>query len=110
MTVEENMWFIAKTYRLPKDVAQERIDNLIGRIGLEEKRKALARNLSGGQRRRLNLVLGLVHDPEIILCDEPTPSLDPQSRVAVWNFISATDRGVVHLSHSSPYLSGSKDG
>ena len=94
LTVEENMWFLAKIYDLPHKEAKDRIDSLISKVGLEEKRKHLARNLSGGLQRRLNLILGLVHDPKIILCDEPTPGLDPQSRVAVWDVIkSLPDQG-----------------
>ncbi|MHA1977574.1 MAG: ABC transporter ATP-binding protein [Candidatus Hodarchaeales archaeon] len=87
LTVEENLWFLAKIYNIPKLQAKKRIDSLILRIGLEEKRKTITKTLSGGQKRRLNLILALVHDPEIILCDEPTPGLDPQSRVIVWDFI-----------------------
>ncbi|MHA2113077.1 MAG: ATP-binding cassette domain-containing protein, partial [Candidatus Hodarchaeales archaeon] len=60
---------------------------LILQIGLENKRKALVKSLSGGQQRRLNLILGLVHNPQIVLCDEPTPGLDPQSRKVVWDMI-----------------------
>ncbi|MFW9905477.1 MAG: ABC transporter ATP-binding protein [Candidatus Thorarchaeota archaeon] len=89
LTVEENMWFLANIYDLPKNEAKDRIDSLISKVGLDEKRKHLARNLSGGLQRRLNLILGLVHDPKIILCDEPTPGLDPQSRVAVWEVIKS---------------------
>ncbi len=87
LTVEENLWFLAKVYDIPKDIAKKRIDSLISQIGLEEKRKAITKDLSGGQKRRLNLILALTHDPKIILCDEPTPGLDPQSRIVVWNFI-----------------------
>ncbi len=87
LTVEENLWFLAKIYDLPKDLAKDRIDSLISKVGLDEKRKQLARTLSGGLQRRLNLILGLIHDPSIILCDEPTPGLDPQSRAVVWDFI-----------------------
>ncbi|MCK5617469.1 ABC transporter ATP-binding protein [Candidatus Pacearchaeota archaeon] len=87
LTVEENLWFLAKIYDIPKKEAKDRIDSLISKVGLDEKRKHLTRNLSGGLQRRLNLILGLVHDPKIILCDEPTPGLDPQSRVAVWEVI-----------------------
>jgi ABC-2 type transport system ATP-binding protein len=87
LTVEENLWFLAKIYDLPKELAKLRIDSLLKKVGLEDKRKHLARTLSGGLQRRLNLILGLVHDPSIVLCDEPTPGLDPQSRVAVWDFI-----------------------
>jgi ABC-2 type transport system ATP-binding protein len=87
LTVEENLWFLAKIYDIPKEEAKDRIDSLISKVGLDEKRKHLVRNLSGGLQKRLNLILGLVHDPKIILCDEPTPGLDPQSRVAVWEVI-----------------------
>lgn len=87
LTVEENLWFLANIYEIPKTVATKRINYLISQMGLEYKRKAQAKTLSGGLRRRLNLILGLIHDPTIVLCDEPTPGLDPQSRVAVWEFI-----------------------
>ena len=87
LTVEENMWFMANAYKLSKEFAERRINELITKIGLEEKRKSLALTLSGGQKRRLNLIMGIIHDPVIILCDEPTPGLDPQSRVAVWKFV-----------------------
>ena len=87
LTVEENLWFMAHCYRMSKQEAKPRIDGLIAKVGLEDKRKALVKNLSGGLKRRANLIMGLVHDPEIVLCDEPTPGLDPQSRVVVWEFI-----------------------
>jgi ABC-2 type transport system ATP-binding protein len=87
LTVEENLQFLANIYDLPKGEAKDRINLLISQIGLEEKRSALSSTLSGGQKRRLNLILGLVHDPKIVICDEPTPGLDPQSRVVVWDFI-----------------------
>lgn len=87
LTVEENLWFMAKAYRIPKLIANERINTLIEKIGLQDKRKARVKTLSGGLKRRTNLIMGLVHDPEIVLCDEPTPGLDPQSRVAVWEFL-----------------------
>ena len=87
LTVRENLEFIAKIYDIPILEARERINHLITQIGLKKKRNALTKTLSGGQKRRLNLILALVHDPQIILCDEPTPGLDPQSRMIVWDFI-----------------------
>ncbi len=87
LTVEENLWFMAKAYRIPKEIAEDRINSLINKMGLDDKRKAYVKNLSGGLKRRANLIMGLVHDPILVLCDEPTPGLDPQSRVVVWEFI-----------------------
>ena len=87
LTVEENMTYVASLYKLDKNLAKERINALIDEIQLNEKRKTLAKHLSGGLKRRLNIILSLVHDPEIIVCDEPTPGLDPQSRTLVWEFI-----------------------
>ncbi|MHA2502446.1 MAG: ABC transporter ATP-binding protein [Candidatus Kariarchaeaceae archaeon] len=87
LTVEENLWYMASLYRIPKDQAKASIDRLIDEIQLEDKRKARAKTLSGGLKRRLNIILGLVHEPDIVVCDEPTPGLDPQSRTLVWEFI-----------------------
>lgn len=89
LTVEENLWFIARLYDLDKEIAKQRIDDLISRLELEDKRGSLARNLSGGLRRRLNIALSLINDPKIVFCDEPTPGLDPQSRVKIWEFIQS---------------------
>lgn len=88
LTVEENLLFIAKSYRIPSKEALEKINYLIKAIGLEDKRKTPVKNLSGGLKRRTNLIMGLVHDPQIVLCDEPTPGLDPQSRLVVWDFLN----------------------
>ncbi|MHA1227464.1 MAG: ABC transporter ATP-binding protein [Candidatus Hodarchaeales archaeon] len=89
LTVEENLWFIASAYRIEKVEAKKRINNLIQAMGLEDKRKSLVKTLSGGLKRRLNLIMGLVHDPKIVLCDEPTPGLDPQSRIVVWEYLQS---------------------
>ncbi|MFX0063773.1 MAG: ABC transporter ATP-binding protein [Candidatus Hermodarchaeota archaeon] len=89
LTVEENLWFLARIYDIPKTIAEERINSLISKMGLEDKRKARTKTLSGGLKRRLNLILGLVHDPRIIICDEPTSGLDPQSRLTVWDFLKS---------------------
>ncbi len=87
LTVEENLRFLAKIYDIPKKIAEPRITSLIKQVGLEDKRKVLSRSLSGGLQRRLHLILGFIHDPQIVLLDEPTPGLDPQSRIVVWDFI-----------------------
>jgi ABC-2 type transport system ATP-binding protein len=64
-------------------------EEVLGLVGLEEKRDAWVRKLSGGQRQRLSLACALVSDPEILFLDEPTTGLDPQSRRRVWEVIQA---------------------
>lgn len=63
------------------------VDELIDRVGLTEKRNARVKTLSGGQRRRLDLALGLVGDPEMLFLDEPTTGFDPSARRQAWGLI-----------------------
>src|SRR5712691_730229 len=72
LTVEEHLRFFAGYYAKPRDAGE-----VIGIIGLNEKRDAKVKSLSGGQQRRLDLGLGLVGDPDILFLDEPTTGFDP---------------------------------
>ncbi|MBN1438228.1 MAG: ABC transporter ATP-binding protein [Anaerolineales bacterium] len=92
LTCREQMIFIGEMYGLPARTARERADLLLAEMNLEEKRNAQARTLSGGLQRRLNLVMALVHDPEIVILDEPEAGLDPQSRVRVRQYIQSLAR------------------
>jgi ABC-2 type transport system ATP-binding protein len=82
LTVTESVELFAGYYRQPLDVGR-----VIGLVGLDEKRHARVRTLSGGQKRRLDLGLGLVGDPEILFLDEPTTGFDPAARRAAWDVI-----------------------
>ena len=82
LTVAEQLAQFGGYYEQPRPV-----DEVIGLIGLEEKRDARARKLSGGQRRRLDLGLALVGDPELIFLDEPTTGFDPAARRRAWGTI-----------------------
>jgi ABC-2 type transport system ATP-binding protein len=82
LTVAEHVRLFAGYYRQPRDV-----DEVIALVGLEEKRTARVRSLSGGQRRRLDLALALVGDPELLFLDEPTTGFDPAARRAAWEMI-----------------------
>jgi ABC-2 type transport system ATP-binding protein len=70
-------------YRAPQDV-----DETMALVGLTEKATALSNRLSGGQRRRLDLALALIGDPELIFLDEPTTGFDPSARRAAWNVLA----------------------
>jgi ABC-2 type transport system ATP-binding protein len=82
LTVEEHVRVFAGYYSRPRDPAE-----VIGIVGLEGKRSAKVKTLSGGQKRRLDLALGLIGDPELIFLDEPTTGFDPVARRAAWDMI-----------------------
>jgi ABC-2 type transport system ATP-binding protein len=84
LTVAENLELFAGYYRRPRP-----IDEVVELVGLEEKRDALVRSLSGGQRRRLDLGLALVGDPELVFLDEPTTGFDPEARRRAWQTIGS---------------------
>jgi ABC-2 type transport system ATP-binding protein len=92
LTCFEQLQFVGEMYGLPAKEARNRADLLLKEMNLEEKRNAQARTLSGGLQRRLNLIMALVHDPEIVILDEPEAGLDPQSRVRVRQYIQSLAR------------------
>jgi len=87
LSVYQNLMFFGKMYNVDKILLKNRVEDLIKKVGLEEKRKTKAEKLSGGMKRRLNLIIGLVHDPDILFLDEPTAGLDPQTRRLIWDYI-----------------------
>jgi ABC-2 type transport system ATP-binding protein len=92
LTCLEQLAFLGQMYGIPGRQAAARGRSLLAALGLEEKRDQLAGTLSGGMQRRLNLALGLIHEPQILILDEPEAGLDPQSRVLVREFIRAWSR------------------
>jgi ABC-2 type transport system ATP-binding protein len=82
LTVRESLMLFAGYYSRPRDV-----EEIVGIVGLAEKTDALVRTLSGGQKRRLDLGLALVGNPELIFLDEPTTGFDPGARRAAWETI-----------------------
>jgi ABC-2 type transport system ATP-binding protein len=87
LTIEENLLFSGRLYGIDHTILKKRIEYLIDKLHLSAESKKLAKHLSGGYKRRLNLAISIIHDPKIILLDEPTPGIDPQSRNAMWEFI-----------------------
>jgi ABC-2 type transport system ATP-binding protein len=82
LTVFETINHFSGYYSNPRDV-----EEVINSVGLNEKESALIRNLSGGQRRRLDVALGIIGNPELIFLDEPTTGFDPEARRAFWALI-----------------------
>ena len=82
LKVREVVALFAGYFRAPRDV-----DEVIALVGLEDKKQTTVRSLSGGQRRRLDLAIALVGDPELIFLDEPTTGFDPAARRNAWELI-----------------------
>jgi ABC-2 type transport system ATP-binding protein len=82
LTVRETHAIFAGYYRAPRDV-----DEVIALVGLQEKTSARIKSLSGGQKRRLDLGIALIGDPDLVFLDEPTTGFDPQARRAAWEMI-----------------------
>jgi len=82
LTVSETISHFAGYYSRPRNP-----EEVISAVGLEDKSKDLIRNLSGGQRRRLDVALGIIGSPELLFLDEPTTGFDPEARRAFWSLI-----------------------
>lgn len=93
LTCREQLLFMGSMYGLFEKTTKERTDMLLNLLGLHDKRNTLASKLSGGMKRRLSICLALVHDPSIIVLDEPEAGLDPQSRLLVREFIKSLTKG-----------------
>jgi ABC-2 type transport system ATP-binding protein len=92
LTCIEQLVFMGEMYDVPRSVARQRGESLLETMGLSDKRDKLAKTLSGGMQRRLNFVMALVHDPDILVLDEPEAGLDPQSRALVREYIKSLAR------------------
>jgi ABC-2 type transport system ATP-binding protein len=83
----ENLMFWGGLYGQRRADLKQSVDEILGRVGLADRAKEQVSRFSGGMKRRLNLAIGLVHRPELLLLDEPTVGIDPQSRNAILEFI-----------------------
>ena len=85
LTIEENLDFIAKLYEIPQRKAA--VEKSLERLGMTDRRKQLAGQLSGGWKQRLALAACLIHEPQLLLLDEPTAGVDPKARRDFWEEI-----------------------
>jgi ribosome-dependent ATPase len=92
LTVQKNLILHARLYHLPPDKAKGRIDELIKRFGLEAHLDALADSLPMGLKQRLSLAVAVLHDPQILILDEPTSGVDPVARDSFWELLISLSR------------------
>jgi ABC-2 type transport system ATP-binding protein len=104
MTARENMRFFARLYSLRGRAAATRIDAVLELIGLSDRADDLVKNYSGGMQRRLNMGLGLLHEPRLLILDEPTVGVDPQSRNAILTSIQQLADAGVGVLYTTHYM------
>lgn len=104
LTGRELLRLQAALYHLPKAKANQRIDQLLALLGLETWADRQSGTYSGGLRKRLDLAAGLLHQPEVLVLDEPTAGLDIESRIIVWDFLRQLRQAGTTVLITSHYL------
>ena len=104
LTGRELLNLQASLYHLPRNIAKSRIDTLIEVLGLQEYGDRLAGGYSGGIRKRLDLAAGLLHQPQVLILDEPTVGLDIESRMIIWDFLRELKQAGTTVLITSHYL------
>jgi ABC-2 type transport system ATP-binding protein len=102
LTIEENLSFVARVYSL--DRVGARVDESLEKLGLQHRRKQLAGQLSGGWKQRMALAAAVMHEPKLLLLDEPTAGVDPQARRDFWDQIHRFADGGMTVMVSTHYM------
>lgn len=104
LSVWENMEFHGRMHNIPNPKRQQLIKQWLGYVELAERRDDLVKTLSGGMKRRLQIARALLHEPEILLLDEPTVGLDPQTRRRLWEIILDLNRQGMTMLLTTHYM------
>ncbi|HOW15510.1 ATP-binding cassette domain-containing protein [Methanosarcina sp.] len=104
MTVCENLEYHGKIYSMPKNERKKRIEELLKLTELENKRDTLAKDLSGGMKRRLELARGLMTKPAVLFLDEPTIGFDIQTRMRMWEYLREIKRAGTTIFLTTHYM------
>jgi ABC-2 type transport system ATP-binding protein len=104
LTARENLRFLGELYGLRDPALGRRVDEVLAAVGLEDKADDRVATFSGGMKRRLNLGAGLVHQPPLLLLDEPTVGVDPQSRNHIFEEVRRLNAAGVTVVYTSHYM------
>lgn len=104
LTAIENLTFFGELYGLRGKVLTDRVANMLELVGLTSRGATQAHTYSGGMKRRLNLAVGLMHNPQLLLLDEPTVGVDPQSRNHIFEGVRKLNREGLTLLYTSHYM------
>jgi ABC-2 type transport system ATP-binding protein len=104
LSAERNLRIFGELYGLRGPGLRGRIESALAAVQLADRRRDLVSTFSGGMQRRLNLAAALLHQPKLLLCDEPTVGVDPQSRNAIFDFLQELNRGGMTVIYSTHYM------
>ena len=104
LNADQNLRIFGQLYGLGGLVLRERINEGLEAMQLADRRRDPVQNFSGGMQRRLNIVASLLHRPKLLLCDEPTVGVDPQSRNAIFEFLEKLNREGLTVIYSTHYM------
>lgn len=109
LTVQENIEYFASLYSVPEKDAAARAKSLLKLVGLEDSKDVLAANLSGGMQKRVDIICSLIHNPKILIMDEPTSDLDPIARTEMWDLIKEINKRGTTVILASHFLTEMED-
>jgi len=104
LSAEENLLFFGRIYGLSGRRLKERVSNCLEIAGLTQRRKERVSKYSGGMKRRLNMVCSFLHEPPLLLLDEPTVGVDPQSRNSIFDTIEAMKKQGLTIIYTTHYM------
>ena len=109
LSAADNLAYWGAAYGMPRDALRARIAEVLELIGLADRGRDRVETFSGGMKRRLNFGCGIVHHPRVLLLDEPTAGVDPQSRVRLLDLVRSQARGGTTIVYTTHYMEEAQD-
>lgn len=104
LSAQENLEIFGSLYGMNKKDLSYAVAEKLNMVGLFDRKKDKVESFSGGMKRRLNLAASILHDPKVILCDEPTVGIDPQSRNAIFDYLEKLNRDGKTIIYTTHYM------
>jgi ABC-2 type transport system ATP-binding protein len=104
LSAQDNLEMFGQMFDISRKLLKERIEEQLHAVELYERRKDKVKTFSGGMKRRLNMIASLLHDPIVLLCDEPTVGVDPQSRNAIFDFLTSLNKQGKTIIYTTHYM------
>ena len=104
LSAHQNLKIFGSLFNLSKNELNKNIDKALELVQLTDRKNSTVKEFSGGMKRRLNLAVSILHNPEILLCDEPTVGVDPQSRNAIFEMLQELNKQGVTIIYTTHYM------